>query len=182
MEASADFEEVLGVFEKLHPSIRLELHIDVRGTTEFSPIDTVNNNLPTQEHLDYVHSLQKDRSKLPRAHHPAALIDEWIHLRSWLFSNLPQLRLSAEDEEAEDLDMQLQMRFAHMHRDAELELRDIVKKTWRSHNKGDVVAFKAGKGELLQWWNERCSERNRLMMQGTNGPEPVAPGAGWSRL
>lgn len=170
METSTDFGELFNAFEKLRPDINLEFRIDVH-TTKYFPIELAQarGGFPTSAHIDYVHVLQKARTTLLGAGRPASLIDEWIRLRSWLFGILPQLQRRAIVVVPDDVDQQLQIFHEQMPHHVQLDLRNIIVKTWRAHNNGDSAAFMAGKGELLQWWTERCNEKNKTITDGRTG-------------
>lgn len=182
MGQDTNFDELFGAFEKLPPRIKIEFRLRYKDK-DWQEIKKVTpyGGFPTQKHIEYIEHLENRRTerdfKLPRS-----LIDEWIHLRSWLHSILPQLDPRAEDVVAEDLNTRLRMRYDQIKPAAAAELRRIIIRAWGADNKADSDAFQIAKQDLLQWWQARCIEKGNLMVDGVRSGGPVAEGDGWDRL
>lgn len=75
-------EDLLGAFERLHPSIKLEVHLHTMNKYPYE-FALPRRRFPSQDHLKYIQRLQGQR-RGQHPNHPDRLTEEWRIFRNWL--------------------------------------------------------------------------------------------------
>lgn len=163
VDKKSNIRDALAAFEKLRADVSLEVHLHVVDVDhERSESKLPTNGFPSKQHKTYLKKLQSNR---PGPSPTASLIEEWIHVLSWLYTCLPNLQHGSIGGRPGDLIFTLASRYILADINIEGTLCELVTRIWRAHDTGDLSAFAAGKAELMELWSDVCSGRLDLLQQ-----------------
>lgn len=161
--SSKSLEYVFRAYKQLRPEVKLDVHLHAFSVENHEEIPLPHNGFPDWTQTEHVENLQhRNKQAVPKP----SFINEWILLREWLYSTLPQLSDVKQHDNAGDIGFALGRRYRDFNDKTTPFLVKAVSDVWYAHDKGEKKGFNKARKELEILWGKICEQRGRVITEG----------------